>query len=397
MKKRDYDGAIAAFSAAHEIADPRKCRLPQSRAASPTATRATTSTRWPITICACKLRPNFRQRRTIIAALSSCAGAICSGRFEEFSVAVKLNVHDQNRYIALLQPRPGADACARQYDAALADFAEAQKLNPDGAADSGLSLHRTYTEMGKFDEALADCNEVLGEDSEGDLRADQPRQRLSRPRAISTRRSTITTRSSGSIRTISAPMPAAGSSSRNAATSPPRAPTTAPPAPRCAKFDDIETTWRAAVARERLAALLARVAPARCRQDLPSAPLRGSAQGGADRRQRRLQERAAAGQSAARRQADRVDLSRARLCHRDAGARSHPRQILRSAARIRREAEKADWAVVYYAGHGMEIGGVNYLIPTDARLAADQRRGEPGGGAGAGDRRRSPARASCGW
>src|SRR5262249_19358981 len=35
------------------------------------------------------------------------------------------------------------------------------------------------------------------------------------------------------------------------------------------------------------------------------------------------------------------------------------------------EAEKADWAVVYYAGHGMEIGGVNYLIPVDARLAAD--------------------------
>jgi uncharacterized caspase-like protein len=36
------------------------------------------------------------------------------------------------------------------------------------------------------------------------------------------------------------------------------------------------------------------------------------------------------------------------------------------------EAEKADWAVVYYAGHGMEIGGVNYLIPTDAKLAADR-------------------------
>ena len=36
------------------------------------------------------------------------------------------------------------------------------------------------------------------------------------------------------------------------------------------------------------------------------------------------------------------------------------------------EAEKADWAVVYYAGHGMEIGGVNYLIPIDAKLAADR-------------------------
>jgi tetratricopeptide (TPR) repeat protein len=36
------------------------------------------------------------------------------------------------------------------------------------------------------------------------------------------------------------------------------------------------------------------------------------------------------------------------------------------------KAEGADWAVVYYAGHGMEVGGVNYLIPTDARIAADR-------------------------
>jgi Caspase domain/Tetratricopeptide repeat len=36
------------------------------------------------------------------------------------------------------------------------------------------------------------------------------------------------------------------------------------------------------------------------------------------------------------------------------------------------EAEKADRAVVYYAGHGLEIGGVNYLVPIDARLAADK-------------------------
>ncbi len=36
------------------------------------------------------------------------------------------------------------------------------------------------------------------------------------------------------------------------------------------------------------------------------------------------------------------------------------------------DAEKADWAVVYYAGHGFEIGGVNYLVPVDARLAEDK-------------------------
>jgi hypothetical protein len=34
-------------------------------------------------------------------------------------------------------------------------------------------------------------------------------------------------------------------------------------------------------------------------------------------------------------------------------------------------AENADVAVVYYAGHGIEIGGTNYLIPVDARLSHD--------------------------
>jgi hypothetical protein len=43
-------------------------------------------------------------------------------------------------------------------------------------------------------------------------------------------------------------------------------------------------------------------------------------------------------------------------------------EVLRSFAV---ETEKADWAVVYFAGHGLEIAGVNYLIPVDARLASD--------------------------
>jgi len=36
------------------------------------------------------------------------------------------------------------------------------------------------------------------------------------------------------------------------------------------------------------------------------------------------------------------------------------------------EAEKADWAMVYYSGHGIEVNGMNYLIPVDAKLAADR-------------------------
>jgi Tfp pilus assembly protein PilF len=33
--------------------------------------------------------------------------------------------------------------------------------------------------------------------------------------------------------------------------------------------------------------------------------------------------------------------------------------------------DTADWAVVYYAGHGIEMGGVPYLLPTDAKLLRD--------------------------
>ncbi len=36
------------------------------------------------------------------------------------------------------------------------------------------------------------------------------------------------------------------------------------------------------------------------------------------------------------------------------------------------DAETADWAMVYYAGHGIEVNGMNYLIPVEAKLAADR-------------------------
>jgi tetratricopeptide (TPR) repeat protein len=39
---------------------------------------------------------------------------------------------------------------------------------------------------------------------------------------------------------------------------------------------------------------------------------------------------------------------------------------------FRAQADKADWALVYFAGHGIEINGVNYLIPVDATLVDDR-------------------------
>jgi tetratricopeptide (TPR) repeat protein len=46
--------------------------------------------------------------------------------------------------------------------------------------------------------------------------------------------------------------------------------------------------------------------------------------------------------------------------------------MVRALSAFGREADNADWALVYYAGHGIEIGGTNYLIPVDARLASDR-------------------------
>src|SRR5450631_3806262 len=47
-------------------------------------------------------------------------------------------------------------------------------------------------------------------------------------------------------------------------------------------------------------------------------------------------------------------------------------EFKRAIRKFEATADQADIAVVYYAGHGLEIGGVNYLIPTDARLASDR-------------------------
>ncbi|HKU04690.1 MAG TPA: caspase family protein [Bradyrhizobium sp.] len=47
-------------------------------------------------------------------------------------------------------------------------------------------------------------------------------------------------------------------------------------------------------------------------------------------------------------------------------------EFKRAIRRFETTADQADIAVVYYAGHGLEIGGVNYMIPVDARLASDR-------------------------
>ncbi len=243
---------------------------------------------------------------------------------DEFNLAVKHISNDQSRYLHSLQPGAGAGIAARQYDASLADFAEAQKVNPDGPQ---VPAYRcvTYTEHGQVRRSARRLQRGAGEDAEQRLRADQPRQRLSRQGRSRRGAERLRRRCSRSIRTMSAPMSAAGSCSRNAATLPPPAPTIARrPAPWLARREDIDTTLARAVAKAAAGSLAAaRSAPAPAGKASPSA-----SQPSGTRKVALIvgngayKNVAAAGQSAARRQADRVDLSRARLCHGDDGARS---------------------------------------------------------------------------
>src|ERR1700693_1315624 len=46
-------------------------------------------------------------------------------------------------------------------------------------------------------------------------------------------------------------------------------------------------------------------------------------------------------------------------------------QMHRALLDFGRRARGAEMAVVYFAGHGMEVGGENWLIPTDAELRSD--------------------------
>ncbi|MBD2857747.1 caspase family protein [Spongiibacter sp. KMU-158] len=55
---------------------------------------------------------------------------------------------------------------------------------------------------------------------------------------------------------------------------------------------------------------------------------------------------------------------------------SSRRELGRKVLEFARKADGADVALVFYAGHGIQINGVNYLVPVDARLQDDLAVGE---------------------
>jgi tetratricopeptide (TPR) repeat protein len=372
LKKRDYDGALVVLNKALEL-DPDNATVLNSRGLA-YGNKGDDERALADYDLALQRRPNypapFNNRGLIYLRRGELQRA-----YDEFNIALSLN-SGANRYTNLLN-LGRVQTLRKQYESALSYFAEGKPLNP-GAWQIPNYRCITYTEMGRFDEALADCNEVLAQHpkfagpltrrGKGDLEAAltdyNDALKLSpnfvpayvgRAQLYEQRRD----------------LAAARADYRSAGAA-------------LTKVDEYEVTLARRFAKERLAALVAAdpslrsqsteaVAPPPGKPAAPGAPaifvtrkvalIVGN---GAYRNVEKL----ANPPRDAKLIADTLrglgfqTVSLAPDLTRD--------QFFAALRDFGREAEKADWAVVYYAGHGMEIGGINYLIPTDAKLAADR-------------------------
>jgi tetratricopeptide (TPR) repeat protein len=357
MKKRDYDGAIAAYSAALELV-PDSAGYFNSRGIA-YGSKGEDERALADYAQSSKLQPNFSSPYNNRALIFMRQGDL-QRALGELDSAVRLANNDGSRYNHRFN-RARVQTYRKQYDAALADFAEAKKINPDGPQ---VAAYRciTYTEIRKFDEALADCNAALAHTptsvyamtsrgnvylAKGDLDAalkdynealkinpNYIRAHANRGQLFEKRNNGVGAR--GEYRSASAAL---------------------------TKFDDIDTAIARRFAKDRLAALTGTAGPQASSGPRKVALIVGNSA------YRNVQPLANPARDAKLIASTLRDLGFATVTLAPDLTRD---KFFAALHEFGTQAERADWAVVYYAGHGMEIGGVNYLIPTDAKLAADR-------------------------
>jgi tetratricopeptide (TPR) repeat protein len=304
---------------------------------------------------ALQIRPTFGGAYNNRGVLHLREGALASA-LDDFNASIK---YAPNGYLAHMN-RARILTMNRDFDGALADFAEAQRIDPN---EIGAPANRcvTYTAMGRFDDAIADCNSVLAKApkhqfvlngrayaylGKGNLGA--ARQDLNTVLSLNPN-NVVAHVGRGELFEREHDLAQARADYRSAAFA-------------LTPFDEIEVTQARATARERLDVLTAH----------------GPADSGAIRRialiigngaYKNVQPLDNPPRDAKLISASLHDLGFQTVTLANDLTRDKFFEALHAFAS---EAEKADWAVVYYAGHGFEIGGVNYLVPVDARLAADK-------------------------
>jgi tetratricopeptide (TPR) repeat protein len=350
--KHNYDKAISAFDAAH-AADPDALVYVIDRGLAYEAKGDDDHAMADYNLVL-QIRPNgvvaLNNRGTIYLRKGMLQNAL-----DDFNAAVKSN---PKFYLAHTN-RGRVLAINKDYDGALQEFAEAERIDP---AQPQAHTYRcmTYTLMGQFDQAIAECNLVLEKtpknlfvlvsrgdayQAKGDLDAalkDYDFVLGINPNHVRAHAG------KGQLFEKKHDLEQAREEYRSAAFA-------------LTPYDNFDTAQARKKARERLAALT------------PQMPAGATARrvalivgNGAYKNVHELANppRDAKLIAGALRDIGFQTVTLANDLSRD--------KFFEALKAFSREAEKADWAVVYYAGHGLEIGGVNYLVPVDAKLAADK-------------------------
>ncbi|GMP03701.1 caspase family protein [Bradyrhizobium sp. TM239] len=292
----------------------------------------------------------YNNRGVIYARRGALQSAI-----DDFSLSIKYTP----KFLLGWTNRARARTLMKDFDGAIADFAEAEKIDP-AAPQIASNRCITYGMMGKYAQALADCNGLIERQPKNvyaiNNRADVSMMKGDLDAALKDYNTAIQINPNnirahsgrGQIYERKKDLAQARADYRAAAYS-------------LTKFDEPDVARARAVAQERLAALT------------PQAPA------GATGRRVALVIGNGAYKNVHALPNPPRDSKLIASVLRDVGF-----QTVISVSDLTRdkffdalkafaeEAEKADWAVVYYAGHGFEIGGVNYLVPVDAKLAADK-------------------------
>jgi tetratricopeptide (TPR) repeat protein len=351
--KRNYDKAIAAFDAAR-AADPDDPGILNARGFVYEAKGDDDHAMADYNL-ALQMRSNFANAVYNRGTLYLRKGALQSA-LDDFNTAVKINPKFYRAYT----DRGRVLTITRDFDAALADFAEAERID-QSAMQAPLNRCLAYTAMGKFDQAIADCSSVVEKlpkfqfavVSRGDAylaKGDLTAALKDFNFVLGLNPNNVRAHAGrGELSEKKHDLVQARADYRSAAFA-------------LTPYDNFETGLARQIARERLAALTpqAPTAPDKIRR---IALIIGN---GAYKNVHALDNPP----RDARLIADALrDVGFQTVTLNNDLTRDKFFETLRAFAA---EAEKADWAVVYYAGHGLEVGGINYLVPVDAKLATDK-------------------------
>jgi tetratricopeptide (TPR) repeat protein len=298
-------------------------------------------------------RPNYavvyRNRGTLYLRKGALQSAL-----DDFNAALRLK---GDLYYALTD-RGRIEIINKDYDAALADFAEAEKIDAN-KPQAGVFRCNAYNQMGKFDDALKDCSAVLGrvpnyhyalcsraEAYIGKGNLDAALKDLNQVLGVNPNH-VRAHMDRGRIYEKRGDLAQARADYRSAAYA-------------LLPYDELDVAMARKFAQDRLAALTAQGPATATGRRIALVIGNGAYQNvhALDNPPRDAKLIAASLKDLGFQSVTLAnDLTRDRFF-----------ETLRSFAS---DAEKSDWAVIYYAGHGFEIGGVNYLVPVDAKLAVD--------------------------